>query len=79
METIGISKAKAKWGELLKRVARGETIAITRYGRRVALLKPVEDGKKAPVGEVIEELKKFRRGRRLAGMSVKAAVEKGRC
>ena len=43
MERVGAFEAKTHFSALLERVAKGETIAITRRGRLVARLVPVSD------------------------------------
>lgn len=42
MEYIGAFEARSRFGELLSRIERGERIVITRNGRDVATLAPVE-------------------------------------
>ena len=42
MKTIGAYEAKTHLPRLLERVARGETLTITRHGQPVARLVPVE-------------------------------------
>ena len=44
MESIGAHEAKTHLPRLLERVLRGESLTITRRGRPVARLVPVEDG-----------------------------------
>ena len=43
MENIGAYEAKTHLPRLLERVVRGESLTITRHGRPVARLVPVED------------------------------------
>ena len=43
MESIGAYEAKTHLPRLLDRIARGESLTITRHGRPVARLVPVED------------------------------------
>lgn len=43
MQTIGAYEAKTHLPRLLDRVARGESLTITRHGRPVARLVPVEN------------------------------------
>lgn len=43
MDTVGAYQAKTHLARLLDRVAAGETVTITRRGRPVARLVPVED------------------------------------
>ncbi|MGB3681569.1 MAG: type II toxin-antitoxin system prevent-host-death family antitoxin [Rubrobacteraceae bacterium] len=73
---VGAYEAKTNLSRLLERVEGGERITLTRHGRPVAMLEPVE--KKRPPEEVIRELKEFRRGRRLGDTGVRALVEEGR-
>ena len=49
MDSIGAYEAKTHLPRLLNRIARGESLTITRHGRPVARLVPVEDddGKRA--------------------------------
>jgi len=78
MAIVGAYEAKTRFAQLLARVARGERIVITRRGRPVAVLQPVEESPSLPPEEVIAALKAFRRGRRLEGLSVRALIEEGR-
>ena len=43
MESVGAYEAKTHLPRLLERVMRGESLTITRHGRPVARLVPVED------------------------------------
>ena len=45
MENIGAYEAKTHLPRLLERVMRGESLTITRHGRPVARLVPVDDGR----------------------------------
>lgn len=73
---VGAYEAKTNLSRLLEKVEGGERITLTRHGRPVAMLVPVEE--KRPPEEVVRELREFRRGRRLGGVSVRAMVEEGR-
>ncbi len=73
---IGAYEAKTNLSRLLERVEGGERITLTRHGRPVAMLVPVE--KRRPPEEVVRELREFRRGRRLDGMEVREMIEDGR-
>jgi len=44
MTAVGIRELRQRASELLRRVARGETIEITDRGRSVAVLAPAPDG-----------------------------------
>jgi len=76
MGLVGAYEAKTHLPQLLERVASGERITITKHGHSVAVLQPVEGGES--VADVIDELKQFRRGKRLKGISVKDMIEDGR-
>jgi prevent-host-death family protein len=78
MTTVGVYEAKTHLAQLLDRVAKGERITITRHGVPVATLSPAEPEDRRPVREVIEELKRFRRGNRLKGLTIRQMIEEGR-
>ena len=78
MTTVGVYEAKTHLAQLLDRVAQGERITITRHGVPVATLSPAEPADRRPVREVIEELKRFRRGNRLRGLTIRQLIEEGR-
>jgi hypothetical protein len=44
----------------------------------VATLQPADSSKKTPVRDVIDQLKRFRSGRRLDGLSIHDMIEEGR-
>jgi prevent-host-death family protein len=46
MTTISLAEAKARLSELVARVAAGETICITRRGKPVAQITPVQKPRK---------------------------------
>jgi len=76
--TVGTYEAKTHLNRLLDRVAKGEKITITRHGVPVATLQPAEASKALPVRETIDQLKQFRRGNRLDGVSVRTLIDEGR-
>ncbi|HAL91400.1 MAG TPA: type II toxin-antitoxin system prevent-host-death family antitoxin [Verrucomicrobia bacterium] len=78
MDRIGAYEAKTRLPELLRRVAGGETITITRHGIPVALLKPVEGAPKRSPREVTDELRSFRGEHRLDGLTLRELIEEGR-
>ncbi len=78
MITVGSYEAKTRFSELLARVRRGERIVITLHGTPVAVLAPVEETSTRPYAEVIAELRAFRRGRRLSGITARELIEEGR-
>ena len=78
MTTVGSYEAKTHLPRLLKRVANGESITITKHGVAVAILIPANGGERSDVREVIEELKRLRKGRKLRGVAIRELIEEGR-
>ena len=79
MREIGAFEAKNTLGALLDLVESGEKLAITRYGKAVAYLTPVEpnfDRKKAR--RAVAGLLKASRGVTLGGLTIKELIEEGR-
>ncbi|HOO87211.1 MAG TPA: type II toxin-antitoxin system prevent-host-death family antitoxin [Synergistales bacterium] len=78
MEKIGVYEAKTHLTQLMDRVSKGEKVTITKHGVPVAILQPADFSKTEPVREIIEQLKQFRSGRRLDGLSIRDMIEEGR-
>jgi prevent-host-death family protein len=79
MEQIGAFEAKTHLSQLLDRVARGETIAITRHGEPAALLVPVRPAAhRVPYAEIVAGLHELRGRVKPGKMSVRKMVEAGR-
>ncbi len=78
METIGAYEAKTHLPQLLKRVARGESITITKHGVPVATLQAPAATARRPAREVIADLQKFRQKNRLDGISIREMLDEGR-
>ncbi len=74
-EAVGSYDAKTRLPELLAAVEGGASFVITRHGRPVARLLPIEPP--AASERVVEELLAGRVGRRL-GVPARALVEEGR-
>ena len=79
MDTIGAFAAKTHFANLLERVAKGETITITRHGTPVARLVPVAaaanlDRRK----DAVARLKAFAARHSLGGLDWKALRDEGR-
>lgn len=60
MESIGAFDAKTHLSKLLDRVARGESVTITRHGKPVALLVPVKTDR-ARAREAVARISERRR------------------
>ena len=61
MQTIGAYEAKTHLPRLLDRVARGESLTITRHGRPVARLVPVEQDARKQAEEAARRIVERRR------------------
>ncbi|MFV3127602.1 type II toxin-antitoxin system Phd/YefM family antitoxin [Niveispirillum sp. KHB5.9] len=57
MREFQSTEATAQLSQILDAVERGETVAITRHGRRIARLVPEPDQRRERVGRAIEELR----------------------
>lgn len=78
MATVGSYEAKTHLPSLIARVAKGEQITITKHGVPVAKLVPVDASGKRDRAEVIEELRRIRKGKTLGGISIRELIEDGR-
>jgi len=63
---------------MLKRVAKGEKITITKHGVPIATLQVPEATPKCPTRKIIDQLRKFRRQHRLDGLSIRKMIEEER-
>ncbi len=63
MQSIGAYEAKTHLPQLLDRVARGESLTITRHGRPVARLVPVENDDRArqAAGRILRRRSRLKR------------------
>lgn len=78
MESVGAYEAKTHLPHLLDRVTRGEEIQITRIGRPVARLVPDPGQQADDVRSVIQQIREFRKGRRLGNVTIRELIEEGR-
>ncbi len=60
MTTIGAYEAKTRLSALLDDVERGEAITITKHGRAVARLVPVDTSFATPLADVLVDLAQHR-------------------
>lgn len=77
-ESVGAYEAKTHLPQLLERVAKGERITITKHGVPIAVLVPASAREQIDVRAAVEEMKKFRKGRSLGGLTIREMVEEGR-
>jgi prevent-host-death family protein len=81
MQMVGSYEAKTHLARLLDRVEKGETFTITKNGRPVARLVPIEEKPKPDVRQAIAEIRAFRKQRPFRGFSVheiKELINEGR-
>lgn len=86
MTTMTAFEAKTRFGELLRRVADGEEVVITRHDKAVARVVPEGGRNREQAAEAVRELEALRariaartRGRgRLSDAEVRSAIERGR-
>ena len=60
MRTVGAYEAKTRLSELLNRVASGDSVTITRRGRPVARLVPVEEDSRQRAFQAAERIRSRR-------------------
>jgi prevent-host-death family protein len=79
VKQVGVYDAKTHLPALLDEVEKGETITITRHGRPVARLTPIEGTpRRRSVDELIEAARSERKGRSLGGIHPKDLINYGR-
>ncbi|MBK6443635.1 MAG: type II toxin-antitoxin system prevent-host-death family antitoxin [Actinomycetales bacterium] len=74
--TVGAYEAKTHLPALLAQVERGETVTITRHGRPIARLIPIDIHR--PAEQIFVELDRLRQGVTTGGMSIREMIEEGR-
>ena len=85
MASVSAFDAKTRFGELLRRVARGEEIVITRHDKPVARIvpeSPAGDRRGRLAAAALLDLQRAigrrTKGARLGDAEVRAAIEEGR-
>lgn len=76
--SVGAFEAKTHLSELLQRVERGERVTITKHGRPVAQLVPVDDSEARRDWPAFWERVDTHRVHLPAGTSIKSDIEAGR-
>jgi prevent-host-death family protein len=74
---VGVYEAKTHLARLLDEVETGESITITRHGRPVARLVPLEM-RRRNVDEVIAAAREARANRTLGNTTIREMIEEGR-
>ena len=79
MSTISAYEAKTHLPRLLRAAERGETVIITRHGKPVAQIGPVQDRRREEIVAVIERMKRARAQRpKVTVEEILAARDEGR-
>ena len=79
MKEIGAFEAKNKLAELLDLAEKGEEIIITRHGKQVARLGPVQKPfDREAARHAVEDIKKLRKGMRIDDATIKEFINEGR-
>ena len=78
MQSIGVFEAKAHFSELLEKVEHGEEITITRHGKAVARVVPVDQVRQERAEYAVKRLRELADGQTLAGLDWKALRDEGR-
>lgn len=78
MTTIGAYEAKTRLSALLDDVERGETITITKHGRAVARLVPVDASFATPIAEILVDLDRHHVPKRPGDPSIREMIDSGR-
>lgn len=78
MKKIGAFEAKNRLSELLDAAENGEEVVITKHGRPVAKLVPVEPFDREKARAAAEWLIEFRKKHPLRGLKIKDLINEGR-
>ena len=77
--SFGVFEAKNRLSEILDRVERGESILITRHGRAIAQLVPLNSKRDpARIERAIEGLRELRKRTSLGGLTIRDLIDEGR-
>ncbi len=79
MRSVGAFEAKTHFSALLDAVARGEEVVITRHGRKLARLVPIEAGQgRAAAEAAAARILERSRGVTLDGLRIEELIAEGR-
>lgn len=79
MHTVGVFEAKNRLTALLDEVEEGGEVIITRRGKPIARLTPLEDGfNRAKARLAADGLRAASKGRTLGGLTLKELIGEGR-
>ena len=79
MKEIGAFEAKNKLAHLLDLAENGEEIIITRHGKQVARLGPIQKQfDREAARKAVEDIKKMRKGLHIDDATIKELINEGR-
>ena len=78
MEYIGISEAKSRFSELVKKAEAGQEVIITRHGRPVVKLVYAEPEKAIDRSALIDEITAFSKTCKVGRINLRKLVAEGR-
>lgn len=79
MHTVGVFEAKNRLTSLLDEVERGGEVIITRRGKPIARLAPLDDGlNRARARAAADGLRAASKGQTLGGLKLKDLINEGR-
>ena len=78
MASVAFVESISGIGDLLDRVAQGETITLVRAGEPIAILHPTGETDASARCAAINDLVAFGRGRKLNGLTIRQLVDEGR-
>ena len=81
MRVVGSFEAKTHFSKLLADVSKGEKVLITKSGKSIAMLVPVEAPSELTVQEALKKLRILRqkhRKQKITSAEIQAMKEKGR-
>ncbi|PYV21366.1 MAG: type II toxin-antitoxin system prevent-host-death family antitoxin [Acidobacteria bacterium] len=78
MDSVGSFEAKTHFATLLARVAKGESIQITRRGVPIAKLVPAGTSERRDLKKIAEEIRELRKGNFLRGLRIRNLIDEGR-
>ena len=77
-KTVGAFEAKTRLSELLDLAAMGERFTITKRGKPVAMLVPLEEEPRMTPAEAMAAIRAARVGASLGGDTVRDLIDEGR-
>ena len=70
-----VTEARARFAELLRRVERGETVVITRHGRAVARVVPVQEAEREDYAQAVARFRRRCKELEPINMSIEEIME----